>query len=83
MSDPSLNFEKIRNRFNGDYKPTDRQILFAYYYAQEGNGMLSIRLAGFNHSTAGSQSSAAYRLLKKHKIIRLVEYFKGLNKDFD
>lgn len=52
---------------------TDLQYKFAESYAKSGNGMKSVREAGFNYSTPGSQSSAAHRLLQKRKITDAIE----------
>lgn len=78
MSDsPRLNCDEIRNKLAFEYPLTDQQIWFSYHYAKTGNGMASIRMAGYNHSTPGSQSSAAYRLLNIPRIKKVIGMFKN------
>lgn len=65
----------------GDDKLTALQYEFCKKYrANGGNGMSAIRDAGFNHSTPGSQSSAAHRLLKKIKVKRALKVLEALSK---
>lgn len=59
------------------YPVTDQQNSFACHYASIPNGMKAVRDAGYNHSTAGSQSSAAYRMLKMPRIQKLIEHYKS------
>lgn len=51
---------------------TDRQIAFAYHYSHHKNGMKAVRDACYNHSTSGSQSSAAHRLLANSRVKQLI-----------
>lgn len=67
---------EVRERFPG-VELSDMQIKFCYYYSLSANGMKSVRQAGFSHSTPGSQSSAAHKLLHKDKIRELVQWFKS------
>lgn len=55
---------------------TKKQVVFSFHYSRTGNGMKSIRDAGYTHSTPGSQSSASYRLLSSPKIIDLIRKFR-------
>lgn len=60
------------------YPLTQLQTRFAEAYASHRNGMKAVREAGYSHSTAGSQASAANRLLHLPKVQRAIEYFKSL-----
>lgn len=69
----SMKLEDINKKI-GDDKLTERQFKFCLSYrANGGNGMKAIRDSGFSHSTPGSQSSAAHRLLHKDKIKRALK----------
>jgi len=70
-------FEAIRRSLSQKYPLSNQQILFCYYYSKTTNGMASIRNAGYNHSTPGSQSSAAYRLLNNTRIVEAIEKFRN------
>ena len=77
MIDIPYELEEIRSKVSdGVDGPTDNQIRFAYHYYQTKNGMKSVRDSGYTHSTPGSQSSAAYRLLSTEKIQILLKGFR-------
>lgn len=86
MAKPDIDYDRIAERLREEgfpHVPTLKQMYFCYFYADEANGMKAIRDAGFNHTTAGSQSSASYRLLQKKAIQRLINHFKGIEPLFN
>lgn len=67
-----MQLEHLNTLVDDRYPITERQFAFIQAYAEHGNGMRAVRDAGYNHSTAGSQSSAAYRLLKLERIQKAI-----------
>lgn len=67
-----MDLRELNDKIGGMYPITDLQFRFCIEYVKHGNGMRAIRDAGYNHSTPGSQSSAAYRLLKLDKIQKAI-----------
>jgi len=63
-----VTLEELNSEIGGDYPVTEKQFSFMLSYDEHGVGMKAVREAGFSHSTPGSQSSAAYRLLRLEKI---------------
>jgi len=74
-----MTLDELNKAVSPLYPITERQFLFAVAYASHGNGMKAIREAEYKHSTPGSQSSAAYRLLRLDKIQKAVEILSKLN----
>lgn len=68
-----MTLDEVNVRISAIYPLTEKQFLFAKYYATHRNGMKAIRQAEYSHSTPGSQSSAAYRLLKLEKVRKAIE----------
>lgn len=65
----------VHQFFAGKHEFTDNQVKFAFYFALSKNGMFSVRKSGYQCSTPGSESTAANRLKRLHKIQALVSYF--------
>lgn len=72
---PSI--EDLNREVGTRYPLRPRQYQFVLAYAKHNNGMKAIREAGYNHSTPGSQSSAAHRLLKQERIQRAIGIVKS------
>lgn len=65
-----VTLEEINRLVPASYPFTQLQLNFIIEYAKDPdkNGMRAVRNAGYSHSTPGSQSSAAYRLLQQSRI---------------
>ena len=68
-----VTLDLLNEQIGGKYPITDRQFLFVMEYTQHQIGMLAVRNAGYNHSTPGSQSSAANKLLRNSRIRQAIE----------
>lgn len=68
-----MDVDEINRILKPKYPLTSLQFLFVTHYAKLSNGMRAIREAGYKHSTPGSQSSAACRLLKLGRIQEAIE----------
>lgn len=73
-----MTLDELNAKVGSKYPITDSQYKFLTKYLEHGNGMRAVREAGFQHTTAGSQSSAAYRLLKQEKIKKALGILKTL-----
>lgn len=72
-----MSAEEYNQRFRPDYPLTPLQFAFCAAYAVHSNGMKAIREAGYKHSTPGSQSSAAHRLLQLDRIVDCIAFLRA------
>lgn len=72
-----MTLDEINDALGVRYPISEKQLAFCRAFLQHGIGMRAVREAGFNHSTPGAQSSAAYRLLKQKKIQDCLNLLKG------
>ena len=72
-----LTLDELNDKVGAVYPITEQQFNFAKQFVAHGNGMRAVREAGYQHSTPGSQSSAAYRLLRLEKIQKAIEIIKA------
>jgi len=73
-----MTLDELNAAIRDPYPITDKQFKFVESFVVHKNGMKAIREAGYQHSTPGSQSSAAYRLLRLKKIQRAIEVLNGV-----
>ena len=68
-----MTLDELNSAIRDPYPMTEKQFKFVESFVIHKNGMRAIREAGYSHSTPGSQSSAAYRLLRLKKIQKAIE----------
>ena len=71
-----MTLDELNQKIGDKYPLTSSQYQFVTSYLVHENGMRAVREAGFKHTTPGSQSSAAYRLLKQDKIQKAIAVLK-------